>query len=410
MSLVTRPPMLDDTGLAIAAYLADITGQRAQGRVVSLDDTELLVNNVVDAKGAPAYVDDVTQYADYNITETGWYVFARIRNKYGLPVTGSTHIVGADGYIAQIGADHIDVAVRFGVAGESRLVTIDWGEYTDKFIFRATDLALRNLDYRSTYVEYDIGEYVTWSYALTTDATFVRYRQYFTLEDGEYVKADVIYGDPVPADTYYVHTLAHFEGMPRNITYMSAEIIDCPVEIVLPEIPEDGYGAWFEFRLRYDRQCSCTLIPPSDDVHITTDNLANHTAGINIIDLHYSFTGGNKSWSLISTHRGLNEYRHLVGLEFVEPPTKSTYVAGETLDLTGAKVVATLSDGSRHNVTAENYVNSGAVLRRTTFTPAAGAALTAGDTTLTATFEYMISHTVLEKTMTCTTPLTVTAS
>lgn len=407
VTVLTDPIMLDKTGLAIAAILADLNGQRAQGRVVSLDDTELLVNNVVDAQGAPKYVDDVTQYADYHITETGWYVFARIRNKYGMPVTGSTHVIGADGYIATIGAEYIDVAVRFGVAGESRLVTIDWGEYTDKFIFRATDLALRNLDYRSTYVEYDIGEYVTWSYALTTDETFVRYRQYFTLEDGEYKHADVIYGDPVPADTYYVHTLAHVEGMPRNITFMSAEIIDCPVEIVLPEIPEDGYGAWFEFRLRYDRQCSCTLIPPSDDVHITTDNLANHTAGINIIDLHYSFTGGNKSWSLISTHRSLNEYRHLVSLEFVEPPTKSAYVAGETLDLTGAKVVATFSDGSKHNVTT-NETGNAATTRVTSYSPANGAALTTANDKVTCTFKYMEGHTVLQKTLTCTTPLTVT--
>ena len=197
VNVLTDPVMLDRTGLAIAAILADLNGQRAQGRVVSLDDTELLVNNVVDAKGAPAYVDDVTQYADYHITDTGWYVFARIRNKYGLPVTGSTHIIGADGYIATIGADYIDVAVRFGVAGESRLVTIDWGEYLDKFIFRATDLALRNLDYRSTYYEYNIGNYATWTFALTADETFVRYKHYYTLEDGEYVPAEVVYGDPV---------------------------------------------------------------------------------------------------------------------------------------------------------------------------------------------------------------------
>ena len=207
----------------------------------------LLLRVKLEVDGAPYQPVD----ADFNLTETGWYVFARIRSKYGLSVTGSTHVIGADGYIATIGADHIDVAVRFGVAGESRLVTIDWGEYQDKFVFRATDLALRNLDYRVTYYEYDLADYATWSFALTTDTTFALWKKYYTLEDGEYVLADVIYGDPVPADTYYVHSKIRLEGMPRNITYKFSEIIDAPVEIVLPDIPDDGYGCWFEFKLLY---------------------------------------------------------------------------------------------------------------------------------------------------------------
>lgn len=403
VTVLTDPIMLDKTGLAIAAILADLNGQRAQGRVVSLDDTELLVNNVVDAQGAPAYVDDVTQYADYHITETGWYVFARIRNKYGLPVTGSTHVIGADGYIAAIGAEYIDVAVRFGVAGESRLVTIDWGEYTDKFVFRATDLALRNLDYRVTYYEYDLADYATWSYALTTDTTFALWKKYYTLEDGEYVLADVIYGDPVPADTYYVHSKIRLEGMPRNITYKFSEIIDAPVEVVLPDIADDGYGAWFEFKLLYYAQYSCTLIPPSDDVMIANNTVVNQTSGINVLDLHYNTTGGSKVWRFINTHTGYENTRALVGLEFVTPPAKSAYVAGETLDLTGAKLVATFSDGSRRNVTEANTDQS-----KVTYSPASGAALTAANDKVTATYRYMNGHTTLDKTLTATTPLTVT--
>ena len=391
-------------GAGLAELKSQITDVETLQRVSSLNTTHFAKGTSIEAVGIPVYVDDATDYPQYGLTETGWYVFARVTAKDSITVSASTVVNGAAGYIAVVGNSYIDLAVKFGVAAMTQEVVINWGTYTDTLLFKATDLALRNMDYRTTYVEYDIGEYLTWTYALTTDTTFQRYRQYFILDNGEYTKADVIYGDPVPADTYYVHTLAHFEGMPRNITYKSEEIIDCPIEIVLPEIDDDGYGAWFELRLRYDRQCSCTLIPPGDDVHIATDNLANHTAGINVLDLHYNATGGLKTWRLISTHTGLNEYRHLVGLAFAEPPTKTVYAVGETLDLTGAKVVATLSDGSKHNVTSDNSDT-----RKTTFSPANGAALTASDDKVTCTFKYMTGHTVLAKTMTCTTPLTVTA-
>ena len=44
---------------------------------------------------------------------------------------------------------------------------------------------------------------------------------------------------------------------------------------------------------------------------------------------------------------------------------------------------------------------------KTTFTPAAGTALTTGNTTLTVTHRYMKGHETLEKTLTATIPLTV---
>ena len=189
-------------------------------RVSTLDETELARGTVVEAVGIPEYVDDVTQYAAYGLTQTGWYIFARIKGKGGTKVTAETTITGDAGHIAQVGEDHVDVAVRFDVAAVSQKVTVDWGAYIDKFIFKATDLAVRNLDYRTTFYVYDAAQFVTWSYALTTDATFAEDKGYY-LKDGEtYTRATVTIGDAVPA-VYYEHAyeLTTDETFQSGVTY-----------------------------------------------------------------------------------------------------------------------------------------------------------------------------------------------
>ena len=49
------------------------------------------------------------------------------------------------------------------------------------------------------------------------------------------------------------------------------------------------------------------------------------------------------------------------GIEVTSPPTKTTYNAGENLNLTGIVVTATFSDGSTKDITSE-----------CTFSPASG--------------------------------------
>lgn len=58
---------------------------------------------------------------------------------------------------------------------------------------------VRNLDYRTTFYVYDVDQYITWTYDFTTDATFDAKNTYFTLENGEYVKATPTAGEAVPA-------------------------------------------------------------------------------------------------------------------------------------------------------------------------------------------------------------------
>ena len=200
--VIKSPVILDRTGVRIAEALE---GKLKQQNNVSSLDTTSLVSNVIEAAGMPVYVSDVTEYAAFNITETGWYIFARIAAKEGTTVTSATKVEGADGYIAEVGADHIDVAVRFEVAAVSKIVVVDWGTYAETYVFKATDLAIRNLDYRVTFYVYDIDDFATWEYALTTDATFVG-TEYYILENGTYVRAAVKANDAVPADTYYVHS------------------------------------------------------------------------------------------------------------------------------------------------------------------------------------------------------------
>ena len=72
------------------------------------------------------------------------------------------------------------------------------------------------------------------------------------------------------------------------------------------------------------------------------------------------------------------------GIEFTSPPTKTTYNAGENIDLTGIVVTATFSDGSTQDVTSE-----------CTFTPSSGTVVYENTTKITAnwTWENTITYT-----------------
>ena len=189
-------------------------------RVTSLSATSLAVGTVVDAVGIPEYVSDVSLYPEYGLTDTGWYVFARIAARAGVTVTAATTVAGADGYVAEVGADHVDVAVRFGVTAQAREVVVSWGgdAEADSFVFKATDLGVRNLDYRTTFYLYDLEPFCVWSYALTTDANFLADKNYYTEADGVYTLAEVTVGEAIPANTYYCHSGVKFTGMTRNVT------------------------------------------------------------------------------------------------------------------------------------------------------------------------------------------------
>lgn len=387
MSTITKPLMLDETGQAIVEALNGLTGVKGAERVTTLDTTPI-TSQAIEALGVPVYVNDVSAYAGFGLTETGWYVFARIRAPKGVYVTETTAVTGAAAVMIT-GNEYLDVAVLFEVAAVSKTVTVDWGSESEDFVFKATDLAIRNLDYRTTFYVYDAAPYVTWEYSQVTSGTFAEGTNYYTLVDGEYVKtevtageavvkiyyedayiltedttfvadktyytlvdgvytaAEVTAGEAVPEGTYYVHgyaqttdeafeagktyyTLAEgvytaaevtageaintayythskciISGMVRNVTYRLDEIIDCPMEFILPEIEDETHGCWFEIRCRHAGEYSMTLTPPSSDVKIATEHTQKETAGINMINLHYTVIDDIKLWRFLNTHSNI---------------------------------------------------------------------------------------------------------
>ena len=196
---VTKPVMLNETGVRIAEALEGMAAFKEQkGRVSALADTVVATGTVVTITGTPGYVDDVTQYSAYGITEPGFYAFCRIAAPDGMTVTADTTVTGADGYIATAGADHIDVALMYEVAALSKTVTISWGAYVEVIVFNATDLAIRNLDYRVTFYVYPVDRFAKWEFTPSTDATFGADKYYYQKDGTDYTLAEVTAGDPMP--------------------------------------------------------------------------------------------------------------------------------------------------------------------------------------------------------------------
>lgn len=302
---VVDPP----DGSIITSIIESLSELRDEIGLISSDDISARVKAVEDDKtisvetfevvGIPTYVSDPTGYTSYGLTEPGWYSFAEIRPKSGTDVdAGAVSVEGAAGWYVE--DSKVYAAVRFEVAAMSKPVTISWGSYTETIIFKATDLAVRNLDQRVTFYVYDADPFTTWEYAPTTDTKFVAGKKYFTLDGDEYTEAEVTAGDDV-TEGYYVHSKVIISGLVRNVTYRLNEIVDCPMEFILPEIDDETHGAWYEIRCRHAGQYSMTLTPP-EGVKIATEHTQKETAGINMINLHYTVIDGVKIWRFMNTH------------------------------------------------------------------------------------------------------------
>ena len=112
-------------------------------------------------------------------------------------------------------------------------------------------------------------------------------------------------GDAIPADTYYNHSGLTLSGMVKNVTYRLDAPVDCAITVTLPEIEDDGHGAWFEFQLRHTGSLSITLSPPTGVKGATAGASASITAGLNVVDLHYTDVDGVKMWSLANVHTNI---------------------------------------------------------------------------------------------------------
>lgn len=276
-----------------------ISSDDISARVKAIEEEKTISADVFEAVGIPTFVSEPAEYTSFGLTDPGWYSFAEIRPKSGTTVdAGAVAVEGATGWYVEDGK--VYAAVRFEVAAMSQPVTIGWGSYTETIIFKATDLAIRNLDQRVTFYVYDADPFTTWEYAPTTDTKFVAGKKYFTLDGDEYTEAEVTAGADV-TEGYYVHSKVIISGLVRNVTYRLNEIVDCPMEFILPEIDDETHGAWYEIRCRHAGTYSMTLTPP-EGVKIATEHTQKETAGINMINLHYTVIDGVKIWRFMNTH------------------------------------------------------------------------------------------------------------
>lgn len=247
------------------------------------------IDHVYETVGCPEYINtsDLIKYSSFGLSESGWYLFARINSRYGESVSEGFSIVGASGVITPlIGSDHVDIAVRFGVIAESQRVIVNWGASEEIFVFKATDLAIRNLDYRVTFYLYNIDDYCEWTYEITTDTKFVKDKGYYKLIDGQYVKQDVRTDEAIPANMYYCHKSLAIKDFTRNMSYTLDTTVDCPVTIHLPEISDDNYGAWFEVQMNFLQTYSVTIIP-HEGQKVSANGVHSPKIGINIINILY---------------------------------------------------------------------------------------------------------------------------
>lgn len=259
-------------------------------RVSSLDSNNVS-DHIVECSGDLTYIDstNMSQHSEYDLTESGWYAFARISAKPDQKIKSGWSIAGGKYITPSINDTHVDVAVRFGVVAQSQTVIVNWGDETESFTFKATDLAVRNLDYRVTFYQYDLEPYCTWTWGVAS-GTATTAKSYYKLIDGEYVKQTGVSGT-LPANTYYTHTGLTISGFVKNISYVLDEI-DCPVTINLPAT-DDNYGAWFEVQTNFLAVYSITFTAVSPD-KVSAKLVHSPKAGVDIINLMYHMP--TKTW------------------------------------------------------------------------------------------------------------------
>lgn len=259
-------------------------------RVESISGAELTDGTAFETIGCPEYIsaDKLADHSDYALTEEGWYVFTRIHGREGDYIGDDVSLITGVAGIKppNYGDTYVDIAIKFDVASESQKVTIQWNDRVETFVFKSTDLAIRNLDYRVTFYLYNIDDYCTWEYQLATDATFVAGKGYYKLQNGQYVKQTVTTGASVPANTYYVHKSLTIQGFTRNMSYTLDTTVDCPVTIHLPEVGGNNYGAWFEVQMNFLAAYSVTVVP-SPGQKVSANGVNTPKVGINIVNILY---------------------------------------------------------------------------------------------------------------------------
>ena len=310
----------EDNDLVTKHYLDQTisgkTDKTAAGRVTAIEQTPTISPETFEVAGIPTYISDPSAYPTYGLTEAGWYAFASIRPKDGTTVDASQITVsGAAGYTVE--ADCIYAAIKFDVAALSQPVTINWGTYTETIIFKATDLAVRNLDYRVTFYVYDADQFATWEYARTENQTFVG-TKYYTEENGVYTQAAVKALKDIPEDTYYTHAYVLTEDtvFEADKTYYTKTITPHST------YGETGMVTWNE--TTYD----AAEVTVGDDVTTNTYYEDQWTAAAGYFVGTAYYTEDDGEYTQIAVKAGEIESYFTKQVDF-EPTVDETYVGTE---------------------------------------------------------------------------------
>ena len=106
------------------------------------------------------------------------------------------------------------------------------------------------------------------------------------------------------------------------------------------------------------------------------------TVGVNQINVSYTEGGVTKTTSFNVLVNAAGYVNHIPSMSVTTPPTKTQYALGESLDLTGLVITATLVDGSGNSSAVD-------VTNQCTFTPAEGTSISyLGDITVNASYSY----------------------
>ena len=235
-----------------------------------------------------------TQVAHYSLTTDEFFradgqYYTKSGSEYALAETTAGRAIAADTYYEQT----ISYQQAKGTFAEGvTYYTAPAGVYTE-----AEEIVVGEAIPEDEYCV----QLVSWPQA--TEETFAAGETYYTCSDGVYSEADVTAGFKIPV--YIVHEKLVIDGLVRNVTYRINDIIDCPMEFILPESEDDCHGAWFELRCRHAGVYSTTLIPTDGDVKIATEHTQPETKGMNMINLHYTVVDGIKLWRFMNTHSSI---------------------------------------------------------------------------------------------------------
>lgn len=375
--VLEKPILLDETGQDIASKINGIGGKldsQTTGIGNKLDtNSAAIVNKLNDIKEAigtssefiPVMIKVVTPPTKtlYNVGErlnlSGMVVNLIGSNGVQIDVTQACTFVPANNTV--LTSANTSVAITYHYAADN----IDFST-SQALTIRALDsIAVTTPPIKTAYQTGETldltGIVVTATYSdgytanVTSDCTFAPANGTVLSQGDTSVTVTYTEGGTTKTTTVAIGvkelTSISVTHLPTKTSYHAGETLDLTGIVV---------SATYDDTSSVDVTARCTYSPDDGDTLTTSDT-----------SVSISYTEG----TITKTTSQVISVKELSSIAITTPPTKTSYVSGEALDLTGIVVTATYSDSSTENVTS-----------LCTFSPANGTTLTGADTTVTVSF------------------------